>query len=260
MSKILSTTIAIVVATVMIEPLIMGTITPEEELPLRGAVEARGLDDLGRDALDRGRKHDHRKARLKPDHDHDLGEDVESGSYVSHGMGCPPRPATIALSRPIWAVARGCHAYTKLQMTDAPMSEMASGRKMNVLASASRRTRSKSPAMTRPRNTLPAGRNDQPDDVVAQDLDEVRRRHDRVVVEGELAVGVEEAAENRGDGRVEQIDGEQNEGRADKYPRQDPVAPSGSQLTNEPADAEEQKPDAADADAQRDRGQEQLGK
>ena len=41
------------------------------------------------------------------------------------------------------------------QITDAPISEIASGRKMNVLASDSRRTRSNRPAMTRPRKTLP---------------------------------------------------------------------------------------------------------
>ena len=57
-------------------------------------------------------------------------------------------------------------------MTDAPTSEMASGRKTKVLASDSRRMRSKSPAKMSPSTTLPAGPDQQPDDVVAQDLDE----------------------------------------------------------------------------------------
>ena len=182
------------------------------------------------------------------------GFDVEPGDGLSAETG-HDRVQQADLRLP-----GGCHAYTKLQMTDAPMSEMASGRKMNVLASASRRTRSNSPAMTRPRNTLPAGRHDQPDDVVAQDLDEIRRRHDRVVGEREVAVVVEEAAEEGRHGRVQQVCREQHEGRADKDPRQDAVAPSGSQQADEPADAEEQQPDAADADAERDRGKEELGK
>ena len=43
----------------------------------------------------------------------------------------------------------------KRQITDAPMNEIASGRKMNVLASDSRLTRSTSPAISRPSRTLP---------------------------------------------------------------------------------------------------------
>ena len=43
----------------------------------------------------------------------------------------------------------------KRQITDAPMNEIASGRKMNVLATASRLTRSSMPAIRRPSRTLP---------------------------------------------------------------------------------------------------------
>ena len=42
------------------------------------------------------------------------------------------------------------------QMTDAPMNEIASGRKMKVFASASRLTRSTRAAIRRPSTTLPA--------------------------------------------------------------------------------------------------------
>ena len=72
MSKIFRTTIAIVVVdTVMIEPLMMGTITLQEELTLGRAVEPGGLDDLRRDALDGRRQDDHREAGLEPDEDQD---------------------------------------------------------------------------------------------------------------------------------------------------------------------------------------------
>ena len=49
----------------------------------------------------------------------------------------------------------GRQAYTKRQMTLAPTNEIASGRKMKVLASASRLTRSTSAANARPMTTLP---------------------------------------------------------------------------------------------------------
>ena len=56
-----------------------------------------------------------------------------------------------------------------------------------VLASDSRRTRSNSPAKMRPKHHAAAGADDQPDDVVAQDLGELGLGHDREVRERELA-------------------------------------------------------------------------
>ena len=68
---------AMVVMTVMIEPLMIGTMIAEEDLPLVGAVKPRGLEDLDWDALDRGRQDDHREAGLQPDEDDDQQERVD---------------------------------------------------------------------------------------------------------------------------------------------------------------------------------------
>ena len=46
MSKIFRSAIAIVVMTVMIEPLMMGTIMRKEDSALAGPIKARCLDDL----------------------------------------------------------------------------------------------------------------------------------------------------------------------------------------------------------------------
>jgi len=52
---------------------------------------------------------------------------------------------------------------------------------------------------------------------------------------------------------------EQRQGRADENPRQDPVAPSWLQLADQGAHADEQQPDAADANRQGDHRQQHLG-
>ena len=81
----------------------------------------------------------------------------------------------------------------------------------------------------------------------------------RVVRERELALVVREAAQDRARRRVDQEDGQQRQGRADEDPRQDPVAPLRLQQADQRADADEQQPDAADADGQGDRRQQDLG-
>ncbi len=79
----------------------------------------------------------------------------KSGVWIQ-GTGSPPSPVQMALSRPYCGCPAGCQAYTKRQMTDAPTSEIASGRKTNVLATDSCLTRSNKAAMSRPRPTEPA--------------------------------------------------------------------------------------------------------
>ncbi len=68
-----------------------------------------------------------------------------------------------------------------------------------------------------------------------------------------------EAAQDRSRRGVDQEDRQQREGRAGEDPRQDPVAPLRLQQADEPAHADEQQPDAADADRQGDRRQQELG-
>ena len=94
-----------------------------------------------------------------------------------------------------------------------------------VLASDSRRTRSKSPAKMSPSATLPAGPDDQPDEVVAQDRGELGLGQHREVGERELALLVLQAAQDRSRRGVDQEDRQQRQGGADEDPRQDPVAP-----------------------------------
>ena len=76
------------------------------------------------------------------------------GLVVNQGMGSPPSATTMAFRSPICGEPAGCQAYMKPQMTEAPTSEIASGRNTKVLASASRLTRSNSPAIRRPSSTL----------------------------------------------------------------------------------------------------------
>ena len=73
---------------------------------------------------------------------------------VSHETGFPPKATTMALMRPICGWPAGWNAYTNSQMTEAPTSEIASGRNTMVLASDSRRIRSNSPAKRSPSSTL----------------------------------------------------------------------------------------------------------
>ena len=117
---------------------------PEELLALAGSVQAGGLGDLRGHALDGGRQDDHGEAGLEPDEDDDEGEraDVVVGRLVpGHGLLSQARPDGVqeAVSA---AWPSGFQAYTKRQMTDAPTSEMASGRKTKVLATDSYLTRS----------------------------------------------------------------------------------------------------------------------
>ena len=70
-----------------------------------------------------------------------------------------------------------------------------------------------------------------------------------------------EAAQDHGpDRRVDQEDRQQHQGRADEDPRQDPVAPLRlAAALDQRADADEQQPDAADADEQGDHREQELG-
>ena len=77
--------------------------------------------------------------------------------------------------------------------------------------------------------------------------------------ERELALVVLEAAQDRSGGRVDQEDRQQRQGGADEDPRQDPVAPLRLEQADQPAHAEEQQPDAADAHDQGDHRQQELG-
>ena len=79
------------------------------------------------------------------------------------------------------------------------------------------------------------------------------------VRERELARVVLEAAQDRSRRGVDQEDRQQRQGRAGEDPRQDPVAPLRLEQADQRADADEQQPDAADADDQRDHRQQELG-
>ena len=115
------------------------------------------------------------------------------------------------------------------------------------------------PGDDEPEHDAAAGPDDQPDDVVAQDRDELGLEQHRVVGERELAGLVLKAAQDRSRRRVDQEDRQQRQGGADEDPRQDPVAPLRLEQADQRADAEEQQPDAADADRQGDRRQQDLG-
>ena len=159
---------AVVMVTVMSEPLIIGTVIAEELLALSGAVEAGRLGDLHGHALDGRREHDHGEAGLEPDEDDDQRErvDVEVGR-LDPGHGLLPEARPDRVQQPVLRLTRpACHAYTKRQMTEAPTSEMARGRKMNVLASDSYLTRSTSAGDEETEADRAGDAHDQPEDVV----------------------------------------------------------------------------------------------
>ena len=62
-----------VVATTTIVGESIGMMIAPEDLPLVRAVDAGRLQDLGGDALEAGRQHDHREAGPHPDPDEDQG-------------------------------------------------------------------------------------------------------------------------------------------------------------------------------------------
>ena len=101
---------AVVIVTVTSEPLIMGTMIAEEQLPLGGAVEPRGLGDLRGHALDGGRQDDHREAGLQPDEDDDQRErvDVEVGRLDPRAPAPARSAVQMAFSRPYcgWPAGR----------------------------------------------------------------------------------------------------------------------------------------------------------
>ena len=165
MSKIFRIAIAIVVATVMIEPLIIGTITLKKSWR-SVAPSSRAASMI---SVDTPLMAADRTTIAKPVWSQIM---ITISAKMLIGLRRQPRdrlPAEADDDRVEQAdlrLAAGCQAYTKFQMTDAPMSEMASGRKMNVLASASRRTRSNRPAMTQAQEHAAAGGDDQPDELL----------------------------------------------------------------------------------------------
>ena len=100
MSKILSVTIAMVVATVMIEPRIIGTIT-RTKIWRSLAPSSRAASMISPDtpliAADRTTiaKPVWSQTRIR------ISQKMLIGLVCSHGIGSPPRPTTIALNRPI---------------------------------------------------------------------------------------------------------------------------------------------------------------
>ena len=113
----------------------------------------------------------------------------------------------------------------KRQMTDAPMNEIASGRKMKVLASDSRLTRSTRPAISRPSRTLPPVPTMSQMMLLRMIADELRLKQ-LLVVRQRIAVRLHgEAGDDRPDRRIDEVDDEQGDRRDDEDPGQDPALP-----------------------------------
>ena len=80
-----------------------------------------------------------------------------------------------------------------------------------------------------------------------------------VVRERERAVVVLEAAQDGPRRGVDQEDPQERQGGAGEDPRQDPVTPLRREQADQRRHTDEQEPDAADADDQGDRRQQELG-
>ena len=136
---------AVVMVTVTIEPLIMGTMMRRNSCRSDAPSRLGRLRHLRGHALDGRRQDDHGEAGLEPDEDDDEREGVDAAASGSRAPAPVRAPVQTAFSRPYWGWPAGRQAYTKRQMTEAPTSEIASGRKMKVLATDSCLTRSNRP-------------------------------------------------------------------------------------------------------------------
>ena len=133
---------------------------------------------------------------------------------------------------------------------------------MKILASDSRLMRSKRAATSRPRPTLPAVATTSQMHVVAKDLEE-RRPCARLAQLSSVkrAVVVLEAADHGDDGGIDEVD---RRAAASAGRDEDPRAGCdrgvfGRRRSTSVLSAGEQQPDPADADEQRDRGEQELG-
>ena len=105
----------------------------------------------------------------------------------------PPNAVQIALSRPICGWPAGCHAYTKRQMTDAPTSEIASGRKTNGLGQRLAPDAIEQPGEEEPEQHAGPVPTISQMTLFRRIVEELGLGHDREVVERELAGVVGEA-------------------------------------------------------------------
>ena len=142
------------------------------------------------------------KPGLEPDEDDDEREGVDAAGVWTQATGFWPSAVQIALSRPYWGWPGGRHAYTKRQMTDAPTSEMASGRKMNVLATRLVLHAVDEPGDEQAQPDRSEGADDQPDDVVPEDREHrAVGQREPVVLEDATALGDAQRAPWRSPGR-----------------------------------------------------------
>ena len=144
-------------------------------------------------------------------------------------------------------------------MTVAPTSEIASGREDEHLGQRLAPDAVEQGGDEEAQAHAAGRRHDQPDDVVPKDLEERPRAEARPVVEREHALLVEEAADHRGHGRIDEVDRQQDQGRCDEDPRNDPITELGREALDDRARARKQEPDPANPDEQRDGGEQELG-
>jgi len=114
----------IVVATTAIVGDSRGQRDPPEDLELRGAVDARGLENLGADALQRGRQDDHREAGPDPGADDDQPDRV-ARSVDEEGRGLDPDPLEQAVQRPDLGLAG--ELVVEHELPDDPGADEADG-------------------------------------------------------------------------------------------------------------------------------------